>query len=230
MRILPQAFEKINEEWISDRTRFAYDGLKYQRLDTTMLRNGERFNKTDYADAIAKVAEIGQPAKDHGEVEWIVHDDVIIDTLFLVEHLNKSHYTVTGLAGSALISLQEDKCAWHLMSKREHLRGEVKHIKDGKIWSTVFGDTTGAVTVLDGLFFAVNVENILTTPARFNEQFNFHHYDLAFCLECQKNNVSMGVLPINVIHFGLGDSMLTNDWEESNNKFKEIYCNKAKGV
>jgi len=164
------------------------------------------------------------------KIVLFVHDDLILDTLFLVEHLNKSPYTVTGLAGSTAINLQEDKCAWHLMSKREHLRGEVKHIRDGKIWTTVFGDTTGVVTVLDGLFFAVNVEQILTTPARFNEKFNFHHYDLAFCMECQKHNVSMGVLPINVIHFGLGDSMLTNNWEDSNKNFKEIYCNKAKGV
>jgi hypothetical protein len=184
----------------------------------------------DNKDGLSSVYNRYITDENSDKIVLFVHDDVIIDTLFLVEHLNKSHYTVTGLAGSALISLQEDKCAWHLMSKRENLRGEVKHIKDGKIWSSVFGETTGAVTVLDGLFFAINVENILTKPARFNEEFNFHHYDLAFCLECQKHNVSMGVLPINVIHFGLGDSMLTSDWEESNKKFKEIYCNKAKGV
>ncbi len=58
MRILPQAFEQINEEWISDKTRFAYDGLKYQRLDTPMLRDGEKFSKIDYVNAIEKFAEI----------------------------------------------------------------------------------------------------------------------------------------------------------------------------
>lgn len=38
MRILPRLNEDINEGWISDRTRFAYDGLKYQRLDTPYMR------------------------------------------------------------------------------------------------------------------------------------------------------------------------------------------------
>ncbi|MGL4426237.1 MAG: NADH-quinone oxidoreductase subunit NuoG [Alphaproteobacteria bacterium] len=39
MRILPRVNEAINEEWISDKTRFACDGLKYQRLDKPYIRN-----------------------------------------------------------------------------------------------------------------------------------------------------------------------------------------------
>lgn len=39
MRILPRPHEDINEEWISDKTRFAYDGLKRQRLTLPMLKN-----------------------------------------------------------------------------------------------------------------------------------------------------------------------------------------------
>ncbi|HCM83210.1 MAG TPA: NADH-quinone oxidoreductase subunit G, partial [Rhodospirillaceae bacterium] len=38
MRILPRLNEDVNEEWISDRTRFAYDGLKRQRLDVPYIR------------------------------------------------------------------------------------------------------------------------------------------------------------------------------------------------
>ena len=36
MRILPRLHEDVNEEWISDKTRFAYDGLKRQRLANPM--------------------------------------------------------------------------------------------------------------------------------------------------------------------------------------------------
>lgn len=39
MRILPRENDFINEEWISDRTRFQYDGLKYQRLSQPYLRD-----------------------------------------------------------------------------------------------------------------------------------------------------------------------------------------------
>lgn len=40
MRILPRLHEDINEEWIDDRTRFACDGLKRQRLDRPYVRDG----------------------------------------------------------------------------------------------------------------------------------------------------------------------------------------------
>ena len=39
VRILPRLNEKINEEWITDKTRFSYDALKIQRLTTSLLRS-----------------------------------------------------------------------------------------------------------------------------------------------------------------------------------------------
>ncbi|MCB9989197.1 MAG: NADH-quinone oxidoreductase subunit G [Rhodospirillales bacterium] len=39
MRVLPRLHEDINEEWINDRTRFAYDGLKRNRLDRPWMRD-----------------------------------------------------------------------------------------------------------------------------------------------------------------------------------------------
>mmetsp|Transcript_6500 Transcript_6500/g.8992 ORF Transcript_6500/g.8992 Transcript_6500/m.8992 type:complete len:710 (-) Transcript_6500:330-2459(-) len=42
MRITPRLNEAVNEEWISDKARFSYDGLKTQRLDTPMMKiNGK---------------------------------------------------------------------------------------------------------------------------------------------------------------------------------------------
>ncbi len=38
MRVLPLRNDEVNEEWISDKARFAYDGLKYQRLDQPYAR------------------------------------------------------------------------------------------------------------------------------------------------------------------------------------------------
>ena len=37
-RVLPRINEEINEEWISDKTRYACDGLKNQRLDTPYMK------------------------------------------------------------------------------------------------------------------------------------------------------------------------------------------------
>ena len=41
MWILPRIHEEVNEEWISDKTRFSYDGLKRYRLPFPLKRNNE---------------------------------------------------------------------------------------------------------------------------------------------------------------------------------------------
>tara|TARA_B100000686_G_scaffold334599_1_gene402060 strand:- start:4317 stop:6344 length:2028 start_codon:yes stop_codon:yes gene_type:complete len=50
-RILPRINEDINEEWISDKTRYACDGLKNQRLDTPFVKDGNKFNKISWKEA-----------------------------------------------------------------------------------------------------------------------------------------------------------------------------------
>jgi len=50
-RILPRINEDINEEWISDKTRYACDGLKNQRLDTPFIRDENKFNKISWKQA-----------------------------------------------------------------------------------------------------------------------------------------------------------------------------------
>uniref|UniRef100_A0A6L2LBN2 NADH dehydrogenase [ubiquinone] iron-sulfur protein 1, mitochondrial n=1 Tax=Tanacetum cinerariifolium TaxID=118510 RepID=A0A6L2LBN2_TANCI len=59
MRIVPRLNEDINEEWISDKTRFCYDGLKRQRLNDPMIRGADgRFQPVSWRDALAVVAEV----------------------------------------------------------------------------------------------------------------------------------------------------------------------------
>ncbi len=51
MRILPRLNEEINEEWISDKTRFCYDGLKYQRLDKPYLKQDGKLKEVSFDEA-----------------------------------------------------------------------------------------------------------------------------------------------------------------------------------
>ncbi|GLQ07168.1 NADH-quinone oxidoreductase subunit NuoG [Sneathiella chinensis] len=52
MRILPRLNEDVNEEWLSDRSRFSYDGLKAQRLDTPYVRKDGRLQAVGWAEAL----------------------------------------------------------------------------------------------------------------------------------------------------------------------------------
>ena len=154
-----------------------------------------------------------------------VHDDVIIDDLFWEEKLAIAFekYDIVGLAGSKKCNLASSVPAWHLMCNREDMVGEVAHSKDKKSWTTIFGPTDSRALILDGLFIAVNVKRLLETNTKFDENFTFHHYDISFCLRANQNRLKMGVYPIKVTHFGLGDSMRTLEWNESASKFKTLY-------
>ncbi len=57
MRILPTLNEDINEEWLSDKARFCYDGLKYQRLDKCYIKKNNKLVSTDYYEAINEIAK-----------------------------------------------------------------------------------------------------------------------------------------------------------------------------
>ncbi|MBS0185346.1 MAG: NADH-quinone oxidoreductase subunit G [Proteobacteria bacterium] len=55
MRILPRLNDDINEEWISDKTRFFYDGLKYQRLDQTYVRQKGHLTPVSWEEAFKRI-------------------------------------------------------------------------------------------------------------------------------------------------------------------------------
>jgi NADH-quinone oxidoreductase subunit G len=55
-RILPRTNEDVNEEWISDKTRFIWDGLRTQRLDRPYLRANGRLRPATWAEAFGAVA------------------------------------------------------------------------------------------------------------------------------------------------------------------------------
>jgi NADH-quinone oxidoreductase subunit G len=56
LRVLPRTNEEINEEWISDKTRHACDGLSRQRLDRPYVRVAGKLKEATWAEAFAAVA------------------------------------------------------------------------------------------------------------------------------------------------------------------------------
>ena len=77
MRILPETNEEINEEWLSDKSRFVWDGLARQRLDKPYIRENGRLRAATWGEAFAAAKEalsvsadkIGVVAGDLIEVE-----------------------------------------------------------------------------------------------------------------------------------------------------------------
>lgn len=66
MRIQPRVNDSLNEEWINDKTRYAYDGLRFQRLTTPLIKRGDRFEPAGWADALEAIYTGLQQSGAHG--------------------------------------------------------------------------------------------------------------------------------------------------------------------
>lgn len=162
-----------------------------------------------------------------------VHDDVYIDDALLESKLQQAmqveKYDIVGLAGTLNPKIQYPSL-WHIMGDRSNHRGYAGHItNDQKKFMTGFGVTPSRVAIADGLFIAVNVEAVLSAGWQWNENFDFHHYDIASCIDANAKSLKVGVYPINVFHNSPGlESLQDVAWSKSNEKFLQMYGQHAK--
>jgi NADH-quinone oxidoreductase subunit G len=85
-RILPRTNEAVNEEWISDKTRFVWDGLRTQRLDRPYVRENGRLRAASWNDAFGKIAERVKGAE-AGRIGAIIGDLASTEEVFAIKDL-----------------------------------------------------------------------------------------------------------------------------------------------
>ncbi len=86
MRILPRNHDGVNEEWISDKSRFIWDGLRTQRLDQPYIRKDGKLVPASWDDAFALIAEkIKATPPDRAAA--IVGDLVAAEEIFALKEL-----------------------------------------------------------------------------------------------------------------------------------------------
>ncbi len=90
-RIMPRNHDGVNEEWISDKSRFIWDGLKRQRLDTPYLRKGGKLAPATWAEALAETAKLMKKSK---KLAGLVGDLASTEAAFSLKQL------VEGLGGN----------------------------------------------------------------------------------------------------------------------------------
>ncbi len=56
MRIVPRNHDDVNEEWLSDKSRYIWDGLRRQRLDRPYVREGGKLRPATWPEALARAA------------------------------------------------------------------------------------------------------------------------------------------------------------------------------
>ena len=100
MRVLPRLNEDVNEEWISDKTRFACDGLKRQRLDRPYVRRDGKLQPASWDEAFAAIAERLQGVAGH-RIAAIAGDLADAEAMFALKEL-------MGALGSPNIDCRQD--------------------------------------------------------------------------------------------------------------------------
>jgi NADH-quinone oxidoreductase subunit G len=83
MRFLPRNHDGVNEEWISDKTRFVWDGLRRQRLDTPYIRENGKLRRAGWDEALRAAAAAMKGKKLAG----LVGDLVPVEAAFALKTL-----------------------------------------------------------------------------------------------------------------------------------------------
>jgi NADH-quinone oxidoreductase subunit G len=86
MRVLPRLNDDVNEEWISDKTRHAIDGLRHQRLDRPYVRVKGKLVEASWDDAFAAIAARLKPL-DGRKVAAIVGDQCDAESMVALKDL-----------------------------------------------------------------------------------------------------------------------------------------------
>jgi NADH-quinone oxidoreductase subunit G len=90
MRIMPRNHDGVNEEWLSDKSRFIWDGLRRQRLDVPYIRENGKLRKASWGEALSAAAAAMQGKK----VAALVGDLAPVEAVFALKQI------VDGLGGT----------------------------------------------------------------------------------------------------------------------------------
>jgi len=85
MRITPRENHVVNEEWISDKSRFVWDGIRVQRLDTPLKKVDGKFMPTSWEDALS----IASKRMQGRNTTFVAGDLINIEALYIASKLSE---------------------------------------------------------------------------------------------------------------------------------------------
>jgi NADH-quinone oxidoreductase subunit G len=101
LRVLPRTNDDVNEEWISDKTRYQVEGLTRRRLDKVWIRRKGKLEQASWDEAFSTIAK----AKAGSSIAAIAGDLLDCETMFAAK-------TLLGALGSTLIESRQGGMAY----------------------------------------------------------------------------------------------------------------------
>jgi GT2 family glycosyltransferase len=143
-----------------------------------------------------------------------IHDDVVVPHLWWGDTIEAflKVYDIVGVAGNKRTFpgqrswyLSEDDTSWGPDSTYpENFSGAIANGTDWVTSTKQYFGPCGEVKTLDGVFLAANGKRLLEAGVSFDEDFDFHFYDMAFCARARAAGLTMGTIPLSLIHASKG--------------------------
>ena len=193
---------------------------KYPFLEIRLFPNNTTGLPSQYNIAISE--SINDPA-----ILVFIHDDVHMIDYFWVNQILDAldQFDVVGLAGNKRRVAKQP--AWAFIDNKftwdnsENLSGVVGHGKGFPPANlAIFGPPRQEVKLLDGLMLITDSITLVQNDIRFDEQFDFHFYDLDFCRQIEQKGLKMGTWSISVIHES-GGNFGSEGWSRGYKKYIE---------
>jgi len=238
-RILPIINEDINEEWISDKTRYACDGLLNQRLDTPYIKYNNKFEKASWNEVYKIIkSKIENTNKDkicgfigdlvNMEAGYIFKEffDRTIDsykyesrsTQIFIDNTVRENYllnsTISGIEETDLIFLvgtnpRFEATIVNARIRKAYLNNKVKIISLNDI-----GDLTYSYKFLDGK--TQTIKDITENKNEISKNIIDSKKPMIILGESFLNTKSASYLFYSLKNFLLKHNKFTNDWNPLN--------------
>ena len=158
-----------------------------------------------------------------------VHDDVSIVDHFWMERIREAllQFDIVGLAGNKRRSPMQPGWAFATRDFKwdnpEFLSGSVGHGRGFPCDEVShFGPSGVECKLLDGLMLIADSARLMDAGVRFDEQFDFHFYDMDLCRQAELKGLRMGTWPISVVHESAG-AFNTPPWRAGYERYLRKY-------
>jgi hypothetical protein len=194
---------------------------------TRLCEQGEKISVHIAFNNSRGLSEIFNTAIEHAHNEDIlvfIHDDVWIDEYNFSQSvaMGLQQFDVIGVAGNKRRLPRQP--AWCFVDQiftwddKSQLSGHVGHGRSAFGQQTDFGAVPAVCELLDGVLLATRKKNLNNRNVQFDQQFNFHFYDLDFCRCAREAGLRLGTWPIHITHQS-GGAFGCEKWIESHNLY-----------
>ena len=156
-----------------------------------------------------------------------VHDDIWLNDVFFFDKVINSKFDIVGAVGGCYwgvpsgYPIDAKPLIWTTATCGRGASGFMNHdLKNGYFLPSSYGVAPKETTTLDGSII-IFTRKAIQAGLRWDEQFNFHFYDMDICFSARRLGLKVGTANILLTHESVGGSVVQPEFMESQIRFIE---------